>query len=100
MQRSIHEFISLVMLPNDDAIELDEMTKKAPKIKTLINLEACDCRWPIGDPRQEGFHFCGAQQALGRPYCTEHWAMSLDTIKVKPGSARPAPLPMLTRKAA
>lgn len=86
------------MLQTRDVIGMDLMTKNAQKIKTLINLEACDCRWPIGDPRQEGFHFCGAQQALGRPYCTEHWALSLDTIKAKQVSVRP--LPLLTRKAA
>jgi hypothetical protein len=53
-----------------------EMAKKTEKIKTITNLEASDCRWPIGDPRQPGFHFCGAQQVLGRPYCIEHWPLS------------------------
>lgn len=52
------------------------MTKKAQKNKSLIELDANDCRWPVGDPRQEGFHFCGAQQVLGRPYCIQHWQLS------------------------
>lgn len=44
--------------------------------KTMSNLEAGDCRWPIGDPRHEDFHFCGAQKVEGRPYCIEHWQLS------------------------
>lgn len=66
------------------------MTKKVSKIKTLVDLEACDCRWPIGDPRQPGFHFCGAQQVLGRPYCKDHWQQSFDAAKPRTHVTRPA----------
>ena len=52
------------------------MTKHAPKKKELLDLEANDCRWPIGDPRQAEFHFCGAEKVLGRPYCIQHWTLS------------------------
>lgn len=52
------------------------MTSKTPKNKTLADLEANDCRWPVGDPRHADFHFCGAQQVLGRPYCIQHWTLS------------------------
>lgn len=55
------------------------MSSKPKKLKSLLDLESCDCRWPIGDPRQSGFHFCGAQAALGRPYCIEHWQLSFVT---------------------
>lgn len=52
------------------------MSKKTHKHKTVETLEARDCRWPIGDPRDVGFHFCGAQSVEGRPYCDLHWRMS------------------------
>ena len=39
---------------------------------TLKNLTSGMCRWPIGDPRQEGFHFCGAAVDADLPYCREH----------------------------
>jgi len=52
------------------------MAKKAKKPKTVANLETNDCRWPLGDPRDADFHFCGAQQIAGRPYCELHWRMS------------------------
>jgi GcrA cell cycle regulator len=38
-------------------------------IQTLT--EAC-CRWPIGDPQQPDFHFCGKKKVVGLPYCEFH----------------------------
>ena len=38
----------------------------------MANLKPDQCRWPIGDPDSEGFHFCGAPVFVGKPYCYEH----------------------------
>lgn len=38
-------------------------------IQTLT--ETC-CRWPIGDPQQPDFHFCGRKKIPGLPYCEVH----------------------------
>jgi len=38
-------------------------------IQTLT--ESC-CRWPIGDPQQPEFHFCGKKKIPGLPYCEVH----------------------------
>jgi GcrA cell cycle regulator len=38
-------------------------------IQTLT--ESC-CRWPIGDPQQPDFHFCGKKKIPGLPYCEVH----------------------------
>lgn len=40
--------------------------------KSLIDLEKDDCRWPIGDPRDAGFHFCNGKKVMGKPYCEHH----------------------------
>lgn len=34
------------------------------------------CMWPVGDPKQPGFHFCGAPAEPSRPYCTEHCSVA------------------------
>ena len=34
------------------------------------------CQWPIGNPRDPSFHFCGKPAAPDRPYCDEHCAMA------------------------
>ena len=70
------------------------MSKNAQKNKSLLELEAGECRWPVGDPRQEGFHFCGAQQVLGRPYCIQHWQLSF-----VPGKTRHQSAPAITAAA-
>ena len=34
------------------------------------------CMWPVGDPKQPGFHFCGAPAEPGRPYCAGHCSVA------------------------
>lgn len=69
----------------------------AKKLKTMSNLEQNECRWPIGDPRHEDFHFCGARQLAGRPYCEVHWRLSFQPSR--PRYAQPAPIPPARRAA-
>ena len=38
----------------------------------MAGLKPNQCRWPIGDPDSENFHFCGEQVFVGKPYCYEH----------------------------
>lgn len=30
------------------------------------------CQWPIGDPGEKKFHYCGQEATLGKPYCKDH----------------------------
>jgi GcrA cell cycle regulator len=45
----------------------------APKVLgvPLLELNENMCRWPIGDPQHENFHFCGGQKTNGA-YCEHH----------------------------
>jgi GcrA cell cycle regulator len=76
------------------------MSKKAKtaRLKKLIDLEPNDCRWPIGEPRHPDFHFCGAAQAEGRPYCELHWGIAFQPPRPRHQAA--APIPPRTAKAA
>ncbi|MDR1337877.1 MAG: hypothetical protein LBJ73_02510 [Rickettsiales bacterium] len=38
----------------------------------MSGLRPDQCRWPMGDPDSENFHFCGCQVFVGKPYCYEH----------------------------
>jgi len=38
----------------------------------LIELTERTCKWPIGDPLHEEFHFCGNDTAETGPYCGYH----------------------------
>lgn len=35
-----------------------------------------ECLWPIGDPSESSFGFCGDETSPGRPYCSSHCAMA------------------------
>lgn len=39
---------------------------------SLAELKEKMCRWPIGDPQEEDFHFCGGVSVPGLPYCEDH----------------------------
>jgi len=39
---------------------------------TVQTLTAMSCRWPIGDPKAPGFHFCGRTKPAVSPYCDHH----------------------------
>ena len=39
---------------------------------TLMDLSASTCRWPVGDPSDPAFRFCGARAPNGDTYCRAH----------------------------
>lgn len=43
---------------------------------TLLELTERMCKWPIGDPREPDFVFCGRGIRIGTPYCPDHAAMA------------------------
>lgn len=49
---------------------------KLPEFKgkgiNLIDLDSRMCRWPVGDPKDENFNFCGCDAVAGLPYCEDH----------------------------
>lgn len=56
---------------------IERKIQKAPaqdnrKRVPLMDLKSNECRWPLGDPRDENFGFCGHAQIPGLPYCAEH----------------------------
>lgn len=56
---------------------IERKIQKAPvqdnrKRVPLTELKANECRWPLGDPRDQNFGFCGCSQIPGLPYCAEH----------------------------
>lgn len=62
--------------PNQDLDEAD--------VIRLDALGADMCSWPVGNPSDHGFHFCGAKTVPGKPYCAQHCASAY----VKPARAR------------
>ena len=75
------EVITIETKPQEEEITVEtEIATVVPaKKKTvaeqrvkLINLDSHTCRWPIGDPRDDDFCFCGKKVRAGQTYCDEH----------------------------
>lgn len=47
---------------------------------TLAELTESMCHWPVGDPMEEGFHFCGRRKSFGVPYCEHHAAIAYHPV--------------------
>lgn len=43
---------------------------------SLMELSNHTCRWPLGDPREDTFCFCGKKVRTGQTYCEEHAAIA------------------------
>lgn len=60
------------------AREERELIEKLPPMElpeggkaTVLTLQGNMCKWPIGDPADPNFAFCGRKASCG-PYCAEH----------------------------
>ncbi len=61
-------------------VEMSEISEKAfgPGVD-LIDLKDTMCKWPIGDPQDENFHFCGAKRKDGSSYCDGHTSVAYNS---------------------
>ena len=58
-----------------------------PAPMRIVELSSQACRWPIGHPGDENFHFCTQRAIQGKPYCVEHSAVAYVKAKPKAGEA-------------
>jgi GcrA cell cycle regulator len=59
-----------------------------PKLLGLADLQPDQCRWPEGEPREEGFHFCGDKIVAGKPYCKIHCARAYERKGTLPAATK------------
>ncbi len=52
-------------IPYDNVIPMGQR-------RTILELSDSTCRWPIGDPADAEFFFCGGQSMSALPYCAYH----------------------------
>ena len=66
---------------------LAEIEKMARRLD-LLSLTERTCKWPIGDPTEESFHFCGLPSTPGKPYCEHHVAVAFQPMSTRRDRAR------------
>jgi len=64
---SVRNHTALPPVVEEDPILLDDGT-----FATVLTINDRMCRWPIGDPSENEFHFCGHKPKTGSPYCEAH----------------------------
>lgn len=55
-----------------DAPAIEDLFIPFSQRENLTGLTAKNCHWPVGDPRDKEFFFCGGKSVEGRPYCASH----------------------------
>ncbi len=65
-------------------VEIEKMARKLD----LMSLTERTCKWPIGDPTEESFHFCGLPSVTGKPYCEDHVAVAFQPMSTRRDRAR------------
>ncbi len=55
---------------------------------TVLTVKDSMCKWPIGDPADASFGFCGHGSAEGSPYCAEHARVAFQPAKKRERRAR------------
>lgn len=77
------------------AADLDEAPEEAPAPApkavdnvvsmtqgcTIMQLTESTCRWPLGEPGTDSFHFCGGRSNPGMPYCATHARMAYQPVQ-------------------
>jgi GcrA cell cycle regulator len=57
---------------------------------TVATIKNNMCKWPIGDPAKDDFHFCGQAAGTGKSYCTYHARLAFQPPQRREPSRRPA----------
>ena len=55
---------------------------------TVLTVKDSMCKWPIGDPADANFGFCGHGTAENSPYCAEHARVAFQPAKKRERRAR------------
>ena len=74
-----------------DPVTFDNVVPMGQR-RTLLELNEATCHWPIGDPSNPEFFFCGGKALQSLPYCAHH-----SRIAYQPAGDRRRAAPKPTR---
>jgi GcrA cell cycle regulator len=69
---SVPKMATRTYMPPPPVVEEDPVTFEDGGHVTVLTINDRMCRWPIGDPSENEFHFCGHKPKAGSPYCEAH----------------------------
>jgi len=69
---------------------LTPLVLETGRTASVVDLNDAMCKFPIGDPREEGFAFCGRSASRG-PYCADHAKLSYQSSALRAKRAASEP---------
>ena len=63
--------------------QLAVVSEEKGLVADIMELNQHTCRWPIGDPGEEGFCYCGRRPQPGLPYCAHHAAIAYTSPELR-----------------
>jgi GcrA cell cycle regulator len=73
-QQLVYRPASNVVVPISRKLALTELTERT-------------CKWPVGDPLTDDFHFCGCESPDNSPYCSYHAKLAYQPVHDRRRSA-------------
>lgn len=67
--------------PTPAPIPIDPAPLPNGEFATVLDLSEHICKWPVGDPSDDSFQFCGHKTKVGAPYCEAHAQMAFQPPK-------------------
>lgn len=87
-KKHVEKSTGAVLMP--PAVEQSALVLPNGKFVTTVTLSSRTCRWPVGDPTESGFHYCGRPPISPRPYCDAHDRQGYQPVRSR-ASHRPPP---------
>jgi GcrA cell cycle regulator len=87
--RTVTRAAGATVLKEEIEIDTAEVLEYAPvsnvvlpisKRLTLTELTERTCKWPVGDPLKDDFHFCGCESPENSPYCKFHAKLAYQPV--------------------
>jgi GcrA cell cycle regulator len=79
----------LDVLPDADLQPRRNVVVPIARKLSIFQLNEHTCKWPIGDPGQEDFHFCGHDSLENLPYCEYHAGVAYQAPEPRRRPKRP-----------
>jgi GcrA cell cycle regulator len=73
---ALKQDVDVVASEEIDTRPMEDVVVPISRRLSLVELSERTCKWPVGDPLQEGFHFCGNDSGDSSPYCGYHAKMA------------------------
>jgi GcrA cell cycle regulator len=66
-----------------EPMTLEELVIPLHERASILTLKESMCHWPIGDPGEPEFHFCGRKSCGSLPYCEHHARMAYQPVHAR-----------------